>query len=334
MISLWSTAKMNNSLSRISTKTDIQKRGLAEKLGITMVNGGKVQGSDLFMALVMFLPAFLVLLFLGTYPILSALISAFQRRLMFDPTNVSWVGFDNFIAVLKHPQFWNAFTNDIVFTISAISIQTVLGIGVALLLQQEFFGRNVLRGLVLFSYVFPVAVAAIIWRFMLSESVGIVHHYIDIWGLPIPNTWFSSPKTALASVVMVTAWKYFPFMVITFLARLQAIDVTLYEAAKVDGANAIQRFLYITLPMLMPVILITLLLRTIWTFNNWEIVALLTGGGPVYSTITPPILVYNTLFKEFSLGRAAAISFMMTAVLLVVMVVYLRAYNRSEERLS
>jgi len=102
----------------------------------------------------------------------------------------------------------------------------------------------------------------------------------------------------------------------------------------VDGANALQRFRYITLPMLMPVIIITLLLRTIWTFNNWEIVALLTQGGPVYSTITPPILVYDTLFKEFSLGRAAAISFLMTAVLLVAMIFYLRAYDRSEERLE
>ena len=317
-----------------STKNNNQKRSLAEMLGISLVSGGKVQGSDLFMALVMFLPAFLVLIFLGTYPIITALISAFQRRSMFDQTDVTWVGFENFISVFQHPQLLNAFKNDFIFTIVSISFQTALGIIVALLLQQQFSGRNVLRGLVLFSYVFPVAVAAIIWRFMLSDSVGIIHHFIDFWELPIPNTWFSSPKTAMSSVIMVTVWKYFPFMVINFLARLQTIDVTLYEAAKVDGANAFQRFWHITLPMLMPVIIIVLLLRTIWTFNNWEIVALLTQGGPVYSTITPPILVYNTLFKEFSLGRAAAISVLMTAILLIAMVFYLRVYNRSEESLA
>ena len=286
------------------------------------------------MALVMFMPAFLVLVFLGTYPIITALISAFQRRRCLIQTDVTWVGLDNFISIFQHPQLLNAFTNDFVFTIASISLQTVLGIMVALLLQQQFSGRNVLRGLVLFSYVFPVAVAAIIWRFMLSDSVGIIHHFIDTWELPIPNTWFSSPKTAMPSVIMVTVWKYFPFMVITFLARLQTIDVTLYEAAKVDGANAFQRFWHITLPMLMPVIVIVLLLRTIWTFNNWEIVALLTQGGPVYSTITPPILVYNTLFKEFSLGRAAAISVLMTGFLLVAMFFYLRIYYRSEESLA
>jgi multiple sugar transport system permease protein len=325
---------MSNSSVVISTKTKPKERGFAEKIGITLVTGGKVQGSDLAMALVMFMPAFVVLIFLGTYPIITALISAFQRRPLFNPDSVEWVGLDNFVSVFQHPQFWKAFSNDIVFTIAAISFQTMIGIGVALLLQQTFPGRNILRGLVLFSYVFPVAVAAIIWRFMLSDSVGIIHHAIDAWNLPIPNTWFASPKTAMPSVIMVTAWKYFPFMVITFLARLQTIDVTLYEAAKVDGANALQRFWHITLPMLMPVIVIVLLLRTIWTFNNWEIVALLTQGGPVYSTITPPILVYNTLFKEFSLGRAAAISVVMTGVLLVAMIFYLRAYYRSEETLS
>jgi len=325
---------MSKSAAVISTKTKPHKRSLADKIGITLVGGGKVQGSDLAMALVMFMPAFLVLVFLGTYPIITALISAFQRRPMFDPSSVEWVGLDNFVSVLQHPQLWKAFSNDIVFTIASISIQTVIGMAVALLLHQQFAGRNILRGFVLFSYVFPVAVAAIIWRFMLSDSVGIIHHMIDAWHLPIPNTWFASPKTAMPSVVMVAAWKYFPFMVITFLARLQTIDVTLYEAAMVDGANALQRFWYITLPMLMPVIIIVLLLRTIWTFNNWELIALLTQGGPVYSTITPPLLVYDTLFKQFSLGRAAAISILMTGVLLVAMVFYLRAYNRSEESLS
>lgn len=324
---------MKKKFAGISTNTKPNKRSLSEKLGITLTSGGKVKTSDLIMALVMFLPGFLVLVFLGTYPIITALISAFQRRPLFDLTSTTWVGLENFINVFQHPQLWNAFRNDIVFTFSSIIIQAVIAIGVALLLHQEFPGRNILRGLVLFSYVFPVAVAAIIWRFMLSDSVGIIHYVIKAWQIPIPNTWFASPKTAMPSVIMVAVWKYFPFMVITFLARLQTIDVTLYEAAMVDGANAVKRFWYITLPMLKPVIIITLLLRTIWTFNNWDVIALLTQGGPAYSTLTPPLLVYNTLFKEFSLGRAAATSFLMTLVLLVAMVFYLRAYNRSEEDL-
>ena len=190
---------MSNSSVGISTGTEPHKRNLAQKLGITLVGGGKIQGTDLLMALGMFMPAFLVLVFLGTYPIITALISAFQRRAMFDPDDVVWVGFDNFISVFQHPQLGKAFSNDIVFTLTSITLQAILGIAVALLLQQKFHGRNMLRGLVLFSYVFPVAVAAIIWRFMLSDSVGIIHHMIDALKLPIPNTWFASPKTAMPS---------------------------------------------------------------------------------------------------------------------------------------
>lgn len=308
-------------------------KGLAERLGITLASGGKLRGDDLAMALLMFLPGFLVLVFLGTYPLLNVLLVSFQRRPMFEQTGGTWVGLENFSNILSSKLFWIALRNDVVFTASTVTIQTILGVAIALLLHQRFLGRNVFRSLVLFSYVFPIAVAAIIWRFMLSDSVGVIYHAVKVSNLPIPNTWFASPDTAMASVVMVTVWKYFPFMVINFLARLQTIDEALYEAAEVDGASSLQRFRYITLPMLMPVIVIVMLLRTIWTFNNWEVIALLTSGGPLYATTTLPILVYGTLFSQFSIGGAAATAFLMTTMLLIAMIFYLRAYNRVEERL-
>ncbi len=308
------------------------QRNLASRLGITLVNGGLVQRSDLIMALVLFMPGFVVLLALGTYPIFSVLSLAFQQRSLFDLEG-TWVGLQNFQQVLSSALFWEALKNDLVFTFTTVPIQLVLGLLIALLLHQNFLGRNMFRGFVLFSYVVPLTVAAIIWRFMLSDSVGIIYHAIRSSGLPIPNTWFSSTSTAMPTVVMVTVWKFFPFMVINFLAGLQAIDVELYEAARVDGANPLQSFRHITLPQLMPVIIIVLLLRTIWTFNNWEVIALLTNGGPLRSTMTLPLLAYNTMFGEYSMGRAAAISFLMMVFLAVAMVVYLWFYNRTERSL-
>jgi len=133
---------------------------------------------------------------------------------------------------------------------------------------------------------------------------------------------------------MVAVWKFFPFMVINFLARLQTIDDQLYEAAKVDGANPFQAFRHITMPSLMPVVLIVMLLRTIWTFNNWDVIALLTKGGPLDSTRTLPLLVYDSVFSSLSLGRAAATSFVMVLILLAAMIVYLKAYEYSEKRLA
>ncbi len=316
-----------------TTLEGVPGRSTAQRLGITLAGGGKVQRDDLIMGLVLFLPGFVVLLLLGTYPIVNVLMLAFQRRPLFETTGY-WVGLQNFAEVIASTRFWRALQNDIIYTGSTVIVQTVLGMAVALLLHRSFFGRNVFRGLVLFSYVVPVTVAAIIWRFMLSDTVGIVYHTVRTWHLPIPNTWFASPTTAMPSVVMITVWKFFPFMVINFLARLQTIDEQLYEAAKVDGASKVQTFRHITLPSLMPVVIIVILLRTIWTFNNWEVIALLTSGGPLDATITLPLVVYGTMFARYSIGQAAATAFLMTLILLVVTVLYLRAYGRAEERLT
>ena len=324
---------MSGSIAPSVLQRQPPRKSLASRLGITLVNGGAVQRNDLIMAMVLFLPGFIVLLLLGTYPIISAITLAFQQRSLFDLEGV-WVGLANFENVLSSSQFWEALRVDLVFTFGTVPLQLILGLAIALLLHQKFTGRNIFRGFILFSYVLPLTVAAIIWRFMLSDSVGIIYHAIRTYQLPIPNTWFSTIATAMPTVIMVTVWKYFPFMVINFLAGLQAIDVELYEAARVDGANPWQSFRYVTLPQLMPVIIITFLLRTIWTFNNWEVIALLTNGGPLRSTMTLPLLAYNTMFGEYSVGRAATISFLMMAFLGVAMTVYLWFYNRTERSLQ
>lgn len=310
-----------------------KKKGIAQRLGITLKSGGSIKGNELVFALLLFIPGFLIILFLGTYPVINAFILSFQSKSIFQ-SSVSWVGLKNFVDILSSDKFWVAFKNTLVFTGGSVIFQTIIGLALALLLNQKFLGRNIFRGFVLFNYVVPVAVAALIWRFMLSDSVGIIYHTNKAWNLPIPNTWFASPKTSMASVIMINVWKFFPFMVIMFLARLQTIGLDLYDAAKVDGANNWQSFRFITLPMLMPVIVIVLLLRTIWTFNYWELIALTTSGGPLDSTVTLPILAYNVMFNEFSQGRAAAVAVLMMIILLISMVIYYKAYNWSEDKLS
>lgn len=324
-----------NKTSTITTLTRAgkQEKTLATRLGISLVGGGRVQNNDLTMMLLLFLPGFLVLLALGTYPVINVLSLAFQQRSLFDLSG-TYVGLENFNNVLNSTQFWEALKNTLVFTMTTVPLQLVLGLLVALLLHQQFPARNVFRGFMLFSYVVPVTVAAVIWKFMLSDSVGIIYHGIRTTGLPIPNTWFSASATAMPTVIMVTVWKFFPFMVINFLAGLQSIDEQLYEAAKVDGANRWQSFRHITLPQLMPIIVIVMLLRTIWTFNNWDIIALLTNGGPLRSTTTLPLLIYNTMFGEYSIGRAAALSFIVMLVLGIAMILYLWVYRRTEEALQ
>jgi multiple sugar transport system permease protein len=317
----------------IRNNTQTWRSKIRDKFKIRLANGSTPRRDEILLALALFLPGFLVLLALGIFPIANVLAQAFQRRAIFD-AHGTWIGVENFVDILRNPVFWIALKNDIVFTGVSIFLQTILGLLVALVAHRSFFGRNFFRGFILLSYVVPTTAAALIWRFMLSDSVGIVYNWIKALELPIPNTWFALPKTAMPTVIMITVWKFFPFMVINFLARLQIIDEQLYDAAKVDGANSWQTFRYITLPSLMPVIIIVLLLRTIWTFNNWEVIALLTNGGPLTSTTTLPILVYQTMFSQFSISRAAAVAFLMMLFLMAVLYFYMRAYNRAEESLQ
>ena len=283
--------------------------------------------------LLVFLPSVFVMLALGFYPILRvASFSLYDVDVFFNKQEFS--GLDNLIKVLTWDDFWNALWNDIVITGSSIIIQIIISVFIAILLNRQFFGRNAVRGVVMFSYLVPIVVAALVWRFMLNDLVGIVNHVINTLNLPIPTTWFGAVATAKPTVIMIFVWKFFPFMVLVFLAQLQSIDPVLYEAAKVDGSSAWQEFRYITLPSLKPVILIAAMLRTIWQFNDFSIIQLTSGGGPLGSTETPPLLIYDIVFSSWNLGRGSAVAVVMFVILILMSFVYIRLYTRAQQQLT
>jgi multiple sugar transport system permease protein len=273
------------------------------------------------------------MLALGLYPILRVLSFSLFKVDVFLKTQ-EFTGLDNLIKVITWDDFWNAVWNDVVFTGVSIAFQIVIGIFVAVLLNRKFLGRDIARGVIMFSYLVPIVVAALVWRFMLNDIVGIVNYIIDTYNLPIPTTWFGAVATAMPSVIMVNVWKFFPFMVLVFLAQLQSIDPVLYEAAKVDGSTAWQEFWYITLPVLKPVIFIAAMLRTIWHFNDFAVIQLLTGGGPLASTETPPLMIYDIVFATWNLGRGSAVAVIMFGILILMSLVYIRLYHWSQEQLT
>jgi multiple sugar transport system permease protein len=283
--------------------------------------------------LLVFLPSVIVMLVIGLYPILRVIsyslydVDVFLNKQVFS-------GLDNLLKVLAWDDFWSALWNDLVITASSIIIQIIISVSIAVLLNRQFFGRNAVRGVVMFSYLVPIVVAALVWRFMLNDLVGIVNHVINAWNLPIPTTWFGAVSTAKLTVIGIFVWKFFPFMVLVFLAQLQSIDPVLYEAAKVDGSSAWQEFRYITFPSLKPVILIAAMLRTIWQFNDFSIIQLTSGGGPLGSTETPPLLIYDIVFSYWNLGRGAAVSVVMFVILILMSLVYIRLYNRAHQQLT
>ena len=247
-------------------------------------------------------PTVLIFCAVIVYPLVSAIyLSLFS---IYTPTlKGRWVGLDNYAELLASGEFWNAFWVNVVWTVGTLFLQVVLGVALALLLHQNIIFRSLARSLILFPYFMSTVVAVLVWRWVFNDLYGILNHAMMWTGLlSMPIDWVGQMPNAMISVILVGAWKYFPFVVISVLARLQTIPDHLYEAATMDGAGAWGRFFDITLPQLREVLLIVILLRAIWDFKEFDLIYLLTGGGPVTSTQTLPLLVYKQAFALNEMG--------------------------------
>lgn len=275
-------------------------------------------------------PTVLVFCAVIVYPLISAIYLSFFN--IFTPTlEGEFVGFSNYVELLATGQFWNALGNTLIWTVGTLTLQIVFGVGMALVLHQNIWFRSLARSLILFPYFISTVVAVLVWKWLFNDLYGIMNHLLITAGLiDFPLDYLGSMPNAMISVILVGAWKYFPFVVIAVLARLQTIPDSLYEAAKIDGAGPIARFFDVTLPQLRDVLVVIILLRAIWDFKEFDLIFLLTGGGPLSDTQTLPLLVYQEAFALNDMGKASAYAVVMMAIMLVFMIVYIRK-TRSEE---
>ncbi|MDH3659475.1 MAG: sugar ABC transporter permease [Alphaproteobacteria bacterium] len=258
------------------------------------------------------------------YPLISAIyLSLFS---IYTPTlEGEWVGFSNYRELLGKGEFWSSLWTNIIWTVGTLTLQIVFGVGMALVLHQNMIFRSLARSLILFPYFVSTVVAVLVWRWLFNDLYGILNHLVVLSGFSdMPIDWLGSMPNALLSVILVGAWKYFPFVVIATLARLQTIPEHLYEAAKIDGAGPVARFFDVTLPQLRDVLVVIIMLRAIWDFKEFDLIFLLTGGGPVTSTQTLPLLVYKEAFALNRMGMASAYAVVMMAIMLVFMILYIR----------
>jgi multiple sugar transport system permease protein len=268
-------------------------------------------------------PAVLILGAVIVYPLFSAIVmSLFQ---IYTPTLESeWVGLGNYVTILGSKGFWAALLTTLIWTAGTLSLQIVFGVAMALLLNQALWFRALARSLVLFPYFVSTVVAVLVWRWLFNDLYGILNALLIQTGIiDMPVDWLGRMPNAMISVIVVGAWKFFPFVVIAVLARLQTIPEQLYEAAKIDGAGVIGRFFDVTLPQLREVLTIVILLRTIWDFKEFDLIYLLTGGGPIDSTRTLPLIVYQQAFGLNQMGAAATYAVAMMLVMLAIMLFYL-----------
>jgi len=241
-----------------------------------------------------------------------------------------WVGLDNYARILVDRDFWSAFGNGLVIACSSIALQVVLGIGIALILNQNFIGQSIARGVMILPYLLPTVVACLTIEWLLDGSYGLVKSLLASAGIPMFD-WSASRLSATATIVLVSVWIWTPFVVTCVLAGMQSIPRQLYEAAKVDGAGSWHRFWHVTLPGLKPVLTVVVLLRGIWMFNKFDVVWLLTKGGPVNSTETLPVLAYRKAFQSFDVGGGAAVATISFVMLSVVILIYLKLFPLDEK---
>jgi multiple sugar transport system permease protein len=282
-------------------------------------------------ALACIAPTVLLVFGLIVYPVIFTVWLSLQRRDLFASSG-TFIGLDNYVYWLGSSEFWSSFWNGLVFSLGSIVLQTVLGIALALLLNRQFFGRAFARGILIFPYLIPSVVGILLLRWMLNDLYGIVNAWLmqlDVIAAPIP--WLGDPDWAMASLIGINTWMFYPFVMLCVLARLQSIPSELYEAAHMDGAGAVAQFWYVTLPQIRGTLALVILVRTLWMFNKFDTVWLTTQGGPFGSTQTLPVLAYLRAFSLYELGRGAAVGILLSITLLGVFVVYYRSLVRAPE---
>ncbi len=276
-------------------------------------------------------PAVIVLLIIIGYPAFSGIWFSFYNK-MIGFANPRFIGLDNYASLIENPAVWKSIGRSLTFALSSVAVKLPLGLGVALLLNQQFFGRGLVRGIILLPWSLPLVVGVLIWTWMYSDLFGIINSVLmktNLIGAPI--NFLGDPKLAMPSVILVNIWRGFPFFAINLLAGLQSISEDLYEAARVDGASRWQLFRHITVPGLQTVIQIVTLLSFIWTINDFTSVWVLTKGGPGTATEVFPIITYKIAFMGLEVGKAAALPVMLLPFFTVLIVWLTRTVTKRED---
>ncbi len=270
------------------------------------------------------MPALILVLLLNILPLIQGVIVSLQAQNMIRPNPTNFVGFRHYFrALFVDREFWQSTGRTLYWTFGSVAGAYLLSLALALLLNMEIWGRGFFRALFLIPWVIPDVVTAMLWKWFYSDQFGMANFMLLKFGLiDSPILFLSNPNAAMPSVIAVQIWKLYPVMTIVLLAALQNVPKELLEAAKIDGANAFQRFWYVTMNFLRPSSLIMILLGCIWTFQSFDIVYLLTGGGPASATQILPVMVYVKAFWATELGYASAVAIIMLGFLLVFGLVY------------
>src|SRR5499427_3833309 len=287
-------------------------------------------GHDRILGYLFLFPALLVIVGLVAYPFASAVLMTFQEKTAGAPGR--FIGLDNYRELFSSEQFLRAVVNTVAYTAIGVGLKFVLGLGMALVLNQERFCNNLFRSFLLVPWAIPTVMSALNWRWIFDDASGLINNVLVRLNL-IEETisWLSDPHLAMLSVIVVVVWQGTPFFTMSFLAGLQAIPKELYEAAEIDGASVLQQFRFITLPRLQPVFITVVMLASIFTSAGIQFVYILTNGGPADRTQIFPTMAYNlALGGAQRLGMGATVSLFFFPILVVFIIFLTRRMLREK----
>jgi multiple sugar transport system permease protein len=280
---------------------------------------------------VLLAPAVLMVIGLILYPVVYSFWLSFHFKHAYLPTT-RFVGFQNYIRLFtESDDFWRSIELGAIYAFGSVALQLVVGVAAALLLNQTFIGRTFIRGVTLFPYMVPTIVVIILFRWLFNDSFGFFPYALDLLGLDRESFMWMEPTHIMLTVILISTWTFFPFVVIGTLARLQTIDPELYAAAMIDGAGVVRRFFHVTLPQIRNVLFVIVLLRFIFMFTKFDVIWLLTGhSGLGYFVRTLPILTFSKTFQQLQVGAGASLSVIMFLLLVAFAMIYFRLFRRDE----
>jgi multiple sugar transport system permease protein len=277
-------------------------------------------------------PAILLVLGVVVYPLIYSFWLSLHAYNLRQPNRVRFIGFDNYTTILSSDAFWGAASNTALFCVASIALTVTLGTLLALLLNEVFPGRAVLRAVMLLPWAIPPVVNGLIWQWLLDGQHGLVNALLKGAGLITDyHAWLSQPSTAMPAIVIAQVWNHVPFVAVVMLAALQTVPDELYDSAQIDGAGLFQRFRYVTLPWLRHALLLVLVTQTMVALRTFDIIYVLTGGGPGNATTVLAWLTYVTTFNLTDFGRGNAYAYTIALITMALSMVYIRTLWKQAE---
>lgn len=292
-------------------------------------NSQRRQMSDRRIIMWFIMPTLILLILMNIFPLIYTLFLSFTNYSVIEDKAPEWIGLANYQRILTDPNIWQNFATTGRYALFSVLLQTVIGFGLALLLRSKFKGSGIVTTLILVPMMLSPIVVATFWKLMYNPSYGILNYMLGYTNINTSPEWLGDPNLALWSIIIVDVWMWSPFVMLLCLAGLGAIPEYLYEAAAIDRASTWFQFRRITLPQVMPLLLIAVLFRTIEAFKQFDLVQGLTSGGPGVLTQTVSVQLYQLAFQgQFNTGLSSALAYVVLIVIIAVSNLYIRSLNR------